>query len=267
MCGHQVQLDYKLDPNNDLNIYFMGARPVYKFHKFSAKEIHEYHSLSIPPYAKLKDKFKRIINKKPDGRIFLNDYIRENLSYNDEIPYIYRDMGVDNSLFQEPNANPDYDILYCGSISGRVGLIKALLTLSERYKLIVVGQLTEDEKILLDNINITIFGRAERSELPAIYKNARYGLNYTPDVYPFNIQTSTKTLEYLAAGLHVISNHYKWIDDFSKEINYVPIWLDDCLANKTLYQCDNLPEMDRYKWSNLLGECRFNDYLIKIVNK
>lgn len=28
--GHQVQLEYELDPNNDVNIYFMGNRPFWK---------------------------------------------------------------------------------------------------------------------------------------------------------------------------------------------------------------------------------------------
>ena len=28
--GHQIQLDYELDPDNDINIYFMGTRPFWK---------------------------------------------------------------------------------------------------------------------------------------------------------------------------------------------------------------------------------------------
>lgn len=40
-------------------------------------------------------------------------------------------------------------------------------------------------------------GPVNRDQLPEIYKNARFGLNYTPDIYPYNVQTSTKTLEYL----------------------------------------------------------------------
>jgi hypothetical protein len=70
--GHEVQLDYDLDPNNDINIHFMGTRPFWKSSKGRALEIHEYQSLSTPPYAKLKNYSKRIINKKPVGRIFLN---------------------------------------------------------------------------------------------------------------------------------------------------------------------------------------------------
>jgi hypothetical protein len=58
-------------------------------------------------------------------------------------------------------------------------------------------------------------GPVSRDQLPEIYKNARFGLNYTPDIYPYNVQTSTKTLEYLASGLGVISNKYKWSEFFS----------------------------------------------------
>lgn len=31
--GHEVQLDYNLDPNNDINIHFMGTRPFWKSNK------------------------------------------------------------------------------------------------------------------------------------------------------------------------------------------------------------------------------------------
>ncbi len=31
-------------------------------------------------------------------------------------------MGVDEALFQSPSKNPLYDIVYCGSISGRSGI-------------------------------------------------------------------------------------------------------------------------------------------------
>src|SRR5690606_2923229 len=93
--GWQVQLDYELDPNNDINIFFMGTRPFWKEKKGRAKEIHEYQSLSTPPYAKIKNFSKKIINKKPDGRIFLNKIVAQHFNFNNNIPCIYRDMGVD----------------------------------------------------------------------------------------------------------------------------------------------------------------------------
>lgn len=268
--GHQVQLDYELDPNNDINIFFMGIRPFWKKEEGRAIEIHEYQSLSTPPYAKLKNLSKRILNKKPNGRIFLNEFVHQSLNFNDDIPYIYRDMGVDKVLFQTPSKNPLYDIVYCGSISGRAGLIETLLKLSKIYKVAVVGRVTEQEQILLQIKNITLLGQVSRDQLPEIYSNAHFGLNYTPDIYPFNIQTSTKTLEYLASGLNVISNKYFWVEDFFKKISYQPIWLDESIAlniDNLLSRSIHIPNMEHYPWGKVLDRSNLDGFLRDIMNE
>lgn len=269
--GYQVQLDYELDPNNDINIYFMGTRPFWKKEKGRAMEIHEYQSLSTPPYTHFKNFAKKIVNKKPDGRIFLNDFVRHELNFNDDIPYIYRDMGVDEALFQSPSENPLYDIVYCGSIAGRNGLIEVMIRLAESYKVVVVGHVSDLERPLLMHENITILGRVERSDLPEIYRNSRFGLNFTPDIYPFNIQTSTKTLEYLASGLGVISNKYKWSEQFFNEIDYQPIWLDNCDFIKSI-EVNNImvgspTSMGKYAWNSILSDSNFDGFLREILNE
>lgn len=263
--GHQVQLDYTLDPNNDINIYFMGVYPFWKKRKGRAIEVHEYQSLSTPPYANFKNLTKRLINKRPNARIFLNEFVHLNLNFLDNIPFIYRDMGVDECLFQQPSQKPIYDILYCGSISGRVGLIEILLNFAKKFKVVVVGKLTEEERILLQVKNITLLGKVSRDELPEIYRNSRFGLNYTPDIYPYNIQTSTKTLEYLASGLGVISNRYKWSEDFFNKINYQPIWLNDYRSIEEVELNNNFfvsfPLMQEYTWNNILRNSNFEGFL------
>lgn len=269
--GYKVQLDYELDPNNDINIYFMGTRSFWRKEKRRAIEIHEYQSLSTPPYARLKNFTKKIINKKPSGRIFLNDFVHHDLNFNDNIPYIYRDMGVEEALFQSPSENPIYDIVYCGSIAGRNGLIDVMIRLAENYKVVVVGHVSDLERSLLKHKNITILGPVERRDLPEIYRNSRFGLNFTPDLYPYNIQTSTKTLEYLASGLGVISNKYKWSEQFFNEINYQPIWLDDYDFIKSI-EVNNTtiilpPLIQKYTWNNILVDSKFDVFLREILNE
>ena len=269
--GHQIQLDYELDPDNDINIYFMGTRPFWKKNEGRAIEVHEYQSLSTPPYAQFKNLAKKIVNKKPNGRIFLNEFVHRDLSFSDNIPYIYRDMGVDEALFQSPSENPLYDIVYCGSIAGRNGLIEVLRRLAENYKVVVVGQVSDLESSLLKHENITILGRVERKYLPEIYRNSRFGLNFTPDLYPYNIQTSTKTLEYLASGLGVISNKYKWSEQFFNEIDYQPVWLDDCDFLKSIEINSGLIAplslIHRYAWKNILSDSKFDLFLREILNE
>lgn len=261
--GHKVQLDYHLDPNNDVNIYFMGLYPFWRRSEGKAIQIHEYQSLSTPPFANVKNFTKKIINKKPSGRIFLNKFVYNDLNFSDNIPYIYRDMGVDEALFQSKSKNPLFDIVYCGSVSGRAGLIKTLLDLSNKYTIVIVGEVSKNEKTLLQKTNIHMLGRVSRNELPEIYRNAHFGLNYTPDHYPFNIQTSTKTLEYLASGLHVISNRYKWAEDFFKTINYEPIWLDQ--IESKIFPLNEIPSMHAYKWDIILNEVNLNNYIEQLV--
>lgn len=264
--GHQVQLDYELDPNNDINIYFMGMRPLWKKYIGKAVEIHEYQSLSTPPYAKIKNFSKKIINRKPRGRIFLNEIVAQQFSFDDAIPCIYRDMGIDEAFFQFPKDNPEFDIVYSGSISGRIGLIETLVHLSHQYKILVIGSIEGEVKGLLLKYNITLTGRVQRSELPSLYANARYGLNYTPDVYPFNIQTSTKTLEYLASGLRVISNRYKWSQYIEKKMDINFIWIDELMGSKKILYSENILinklDVEEYSWTNILKKSNFDKFLL-----
>lgn len=267
--GHQVQLDYELDPSNDINIYFMGIRPFWKKKQGNAIEIHEYQSLSTPSYAHLKNFTKKIVNRKPEGRIFLNKLVHQDLNFYDNIPYIYRDMGVDDNLFQKSCENPIYDIVYCGSIGGRSGLISCLVKLAANYKVAVIGKISELEIRSLQHDNITLLGQLKREELPEIYRNSCYGLNYTPDIYPYNIQTSTKTLEYLASGLGVISNKYKWSELFFNKINYQPIWIDDLNFKTNIldknHQSSNL--IQEYSWSKILNKSNLEGFLRDVLNE
>lgn len=268
--GHQVQLDAanNLAPDNHINIYFLGLKNKKNIGK--AKEIHEYQSLSTPSFSRIKDLTKSIINCKPDGRIFLNSTVEKNFFFNDKIPKIYRDMGVDDAFFQTPSKNPDFDIVYCGSFSGRHGLQKEILRLHEiGFRLCLIGDIPSDFiKKIKNKKNIFITGRISRQKIPEYYKNSFAGLNYTPDVYPFNIQTSTKTLEYLASGLRCISNKYTWSINFSKKINTEFIWNDDVKSINDLY-CKKIKNssMHAYKWSNILNNSNFLLFLENIVNE
>lgn len=269
--GHYVQLDYTLDPNNDINIYFMGFKPFWKKRKGNAIEIHEYQSLSTPPYSYHKNLAKRFLNRRPSGRIFLNETVHSEMAFKDNISYIYRDMGVDSHMFQTPSENPIYDIVYCGSIKGRLGLIEHILKLSKFFKIVVVGNASESEREILNHKNITLVGAIERDNIPDIYREARYGLNFTPDIYPYNIQTSTKTLEYLASGLDVISNKYEWSENFFSQISYQPYWLDEALLSTKKSNLRRLTTAHKsiikeYSWDNILRNANLDAFLRDRLN-
>lgn len=263
--GIDVQLEHEklLCLNNDLNIYFMGFRPSVIYKKKTAIEIHEYQSLSTAPFPRIKDFLKVNINKKPKGRIFLNRVVKERLGFNDDIPYIYRDMGVDKDFYQSSNKEKEFDIVYSGSIRGRQGLIPQLYRLASLgFKLLIIGDIEISIVKLFSkfNNNVIFTGRVSREQLPDLYNICRAGLNFTPDIYPFNLQTSTKTLEYLASGLRVITNKYYWSERFFLGQESHRIILEEI---NIFFEIQNIEtrfsNIDSYEWdyildkSNLIG--------------
>jgi len=268
--GLKVQLEQEenLDLNNDLNIYIMGFRPFWTKLKGKALEIHEYQSLSTAPLANIKDLIKRNINKIPKGRIFLNEIVHNGTKFTDKVPYIYRDMGVDIELFQKQNDNFIYDIVYSGSILGRKGLIEEILRLAKiGFKILIIGEV---QKSIIEHFfvykNIVFTGRVNRYELPELYSKCKAGLNYTPDIYPFNIQTSTKTLEYLASGLTLISNQYEWIDKFSKIKNIEYLNTNNILKIEDLKKIEYTNDFKEFEWSNVLEKSNLYEFIMGIKN-
>lgn len=266
--GYEIQLAEaeNLDSDLDVHVYFMGLLPFWK-KKGAWREIHEYQSLSTPVFPRTKDYIKKLINRNPDGRIFLNKVVREKLDFNSSVPYIYRDMGVDGALFQQPSENPTYDVVYCGSIDGRVGLVQEILRLAcMGFKILVIGHVSNAVRSAFLNFknNIEFVGRVDRQDLPALYRECRSGLNYTPDIYPFNIQTSTKTLEYLASGLFVISNRYSWVENFSYFFSDNFLWLDSLSYDKFQsfsYMYNDL--IESFSWDVILKENNFHQFLVE----
>ncbi|TLS71844.1 glycosyltransferase family 4 protein [Aliarcobacter thereius] len=268
--GFKVQLEYEeeLDLNNDINIYIMGLRPFWKNYQGKAFEIHEYQSLSTAPLGIVKDLMKKSINKIPKGRIFLNEIVHSGVNFQDKIPYIYRDMGVDRELFQNQRNNTIYDIVYSGSIVGRIGLIEEILRLAKiGFNILVIGEV---HKLILEQFivykNVNFIGRVERNELPELYAQCKAGLNFTPNIYPFNVQTSTKTLEYLASGLTLISNKYQWIDIFSKRENIEYINTEKLLELNDLRIINYKNDFKKFEWNNVLEKSNLYEFIKEIKN-
>lgn len=262
--GFSVQLadENELKKSNDVNIYFMGIRPI-TINSSVECEIHEYHSLSTGMFPRAKDMIKKGFNKKPLGRIFLNEVVEKKMGFKDDVPFILRDMGVDDALFQEPNARPDFDLIYCGSVIGRKGLLKEIKRLENiGFSVLIVGHAPADFLYQFGKSNkIEFTGKVARSDLPELYRNARAGINYMPDLYPLNIQTSTKTIEYLASGLTVLSSRYEWANKFFEASDPRCIYLDEIESYREI-----IPHgggVDDFRWENIL----FKSGIIAFLNQ
>src|SRR5919106_3382222 len=52
--------------------------------------IHEYTSASAPPLRKVRDLIKTVLNIEPHYRLFLNQFVKEQFSFKDRVPFGYR---------------------------------------------------------------------------------------------------------------------------------------------------------------------------------
>ena len=184
--------------------------------------IHEYASLSTGSFPLIKNTLKTKINPTPNLRIFLNENVRKGFKFKDSTDYCYRDMGIDESFLQVRSDKKEYDFVYVGSICKGREIDKLLeqFTRKSQGKFCLVGNVEDNiYNIYKYNKDIIFTGSVPYEEVSKIASKAIYGVNYIPDKYPFNIQTSTKLLEYLALDLKVITTDYKWVRQFEEKYN------------------------------------------------
>lgn len=205
----------------------------------SAFHIHEYASASVPPLAWLKDSIKRWRQAVPQYRIYQNEWVRQRMGFGDAVPYEFRNMGVSPAFFSAPTAQtePEFDFVYLGEMRRLrhfLPLFDALAHTGRRV--LLVGEIPDGlGPRLKRHANLTVTGRVPHAQVPALLRSASHGLNLVPDQLPYTEQTSTKLLEYCAAGLRVVSTDYPWVREFElhhrARFAYIP-----CRANAAAYK-------------------------------
>jgi glycosyltransferase involved in cell wall biosynthesis len=253
----------------DVYWYFMGFYPKAKHKKKLI--IHEYSSASVPPYRKIKDFLKSRLTPRPHFRLYLNEYVREQINIHDEIPIGYRDMGVSEDFFHPmPDIQKEYDFIYSGNLSSGRNL-KSLLSFFDR------GTLKEHTILLLGNDldglartfghckNILFQGAVPWNEVAGWLARARYAVNYIPDAEPFNAQTPTKFLEYAAMKIPVISTNYFWISEFQERYGGNYFLLKEDMSNMTWDRITGFPyefpNLRSWRWEERIKASGVLDYL------
>ena len=205
--------------------YFMGFYP----RKINAKlVIHDYRSLSTGRIAKAKDYLKRILNFKPHLRIFLNEEVRKNFSFDDGIPYLTIDMGLPLSIvnYIDLDTKPKYDFIYVGAVSYEREIHKLIKKFIARYgdskSLLLVGMFDPKLKKEFDSFqNIIFTGKISQEEVFKFIKESGYSICIIPNKYPHSLQTPTKLLEYLALKSKIIVNRNPMVLKILKETNNI----------------------------------------------
>jgi len=265
--GHQTIITNNFNEveNFDTIIMFMGFYPIKRNN--NSKFIHEYNSLSLQPYAHFKNILKNYLNFKPDKRIFLNNYVRFFFNFRDNISYLNRDMGYDISFKnckKIKNKKIEFDLVYTGSFDNRKGLLKCIKYLSKfGFKIALIGNMEDNLYNEFKKIdNLSLLGKLDLVEIIKIFNITKCGLNYTPDIFPFNVQSSTKTIEYSAAGLGVLSNRYIWVESFEKSRSANFLYLDQLINKDQIYNYNFKNALvDDLIWENILKTNNFKEFI------
>ena len=262
---------YGREESSDADVYwyFMGFYPNAKHKKKLI--IHEYASASVPPYRKLKDFLKSRFTPRPHFRLYLNEYVRQQININDEIPFGYRDMGISEEFFHpRPETPKEFDFIYSGNLSKQRKLRDLLMCFNQ-------GPLKTRTLLLLGNDNgglAQTFGHCKNiffqssvpwQEVPGWLARARYAMNYVPDEEPYNAQTPTKFLEYAAMKMPVISTNYFWISEFQERYGGKYFLLKEDFSNMTWERIRAFhfesPKMDSWRWEEKIRDSGILEFL------
>lgn len=267
-----IVLDQEIIPPNEYDLVFRFSGLIKRIDGSNIPEIHEFNSASTPPWSNTKNIIKSILAPKPVGRIFLSDFVRSQFTFPYEAPFIYRDMGADSRIFscrQSRHKHKIYDAVYAGSISGRPGFIETIEKISRMgLKVGVAGNATKAEIDCLKSLRgVDFIGLLEIDALVDFLASGTFGLNYCPDKYPYSQQTSTKVIEYLAGGLPIISNRYRWMNAHSSTYGYSFLDIDQLGSAKDLVESSEMViDADiaiNFEWERILDKSNFMDFIEK----
>jgi glycosyltransferase involved in cell wall biosynthesis len=224
--------------------------------------IHEYASASVPPFSKVKDAIKKLINATPDYRLFNNEYVLEQFRWRDGVPYGIRNYGIPSGTAHLlPGIEKKHDFVYVGSLDAtrRPEVLLNRFTqgdLQQHSLLILSGNYETISQQYAAATNITFAGPIPYSDIYAHIQQARFGINYMPDRLPFNRQTAAKFLDYAACGLPIISTNYKWVRDFQQQYGGNYFYLNADLSNltwKAITEFDYAPpRLESWTWESQL---------------
>lgn len=242
----------------DLAYIKMGFAPIWK--KSPVPEIHDYSSAAGGTTATLKHLIKKHCSRKPILRSFLSPYVESRFGFSDGIPRIYRDMGIPDTFYspaRDLRVRREYDLFYAGSINAtrQTGDMLNAIVKSARSILIAGKPSNEIYQMYKESPYVEFTGTVKHHHIPELASKCYAGINFTPDRAPFNLQTSTKVLEYLGMGMPVVSNDYEWVRRFERESGARLLkfkQLEHVVSN--LYNFDFIiPDMSAYRWSKVFN--------------
>ncbi len=234
-------------------------------------KIHEYPSTSLHPFRKWKDWVKSFMNTQPDFRIFQNEFVKESLNFHDSIPFGYRELGIPEEWLKNNQAlQKEFDFIYSGDVSAS-RKIKDLInfftaTLKDHSLLILSNRYEELQAQNLPHRNIIFKGPVKKDRVREYLLKSKFAINYIPDIVPFNRQTSTKLLEYIACKIPVITSRYQWMNEFERLNGGSYFYLNKDMSNFTWEAVNNFsysfPDLSDWTWEKQIRKSGVLEFLM-----
>jgi len=186
--------------------------------------IHDYRSLSVGRLAAVKDRVKRVLNVRPDLRIFQNERMRDAMAFRDGVRALLLPMGVPDWIFEPAAAEvagrdhhdavqtPSGRFCYIGEMSRERGFHKVLAAYRDAPRdasdtLVLVGNPEPEIRVAFaDTPGIRFVGRVPQPDALRIVRDSEYAVCFFPYHRPHCFQTPTKLLEYASLGKKIVCN-------------------------------------------------------------
>jgi glycosyltransferase involved in cell wall biosynthesis len=177
--------------------------------------IHDYRSLSVGRAPALKDTLKRMVQPRPNLRIFQNMQMDQLMDFRDDVDTIFLPMGVPDWIF---SVNNDIDLrfpratyAYIGEITRERGFDRFLTSFLKFRRpsetLALVGQVEKEIADAFGKFDCIVFtGRLSQQEALRVVRQSRYAVSVIPYSRPYHVQAPTKLLEYAALGKQIVCN-------------------------------------------------------------
>jgi len=196
--------------------------------------IHDYRSLSVGRFRRLKDLIKRYTNAKPDLRI-IAPTIQKDLNFTDKVKTILMDISVNELALSYRPASPvpvEYDFCYVGAMSAERKTDRMIDDFLRHRpvdsKLLMIGkaeaELVERYK---DNANIIFAGPQPQKDVFALVAKSDVAVSYFPNHFPHVRLTPTKLIEYAVLGKKILANHQPMNELKSKQYSIKVVWRND----------------------------------------
>jgi hypothetical protein len=248
-AGHRCDFGSRQDYNAedyDVEILFHGLHPFWQ--KRSPLVVGEYQSLSTGAFGPQKDVVKRVLNRRSDIKVFLNEYVRKGMFFGPNTPHFYRPMGYFKPLTVSTKPK-EFDVVYAGS--ERKGVTDIVARLADLdLSVLLLGDFQS-----VKHPGVTSHEPVSPKQVWEFLDLARVGLNLVPLRRPFISQDSTKVIEYTSRGLGVLSNAYEWVDNFyaSRGGSYMNI--DDVTdADSVRLFGYRTPRVGDLEWNTVLSQ-------------